>query len=234
MLVPYMVRIDRVYTGTGDEGKTSLVDGTRVSKTHPRLKVVGALDELNSIFGVVLMESNRIPSTHLDGGERKNVKEVQHIVSKGIKRIQQELFDLGAELACPTDNIPEGIVLLKQEVSEMLLIEMDTMQKELTALNSFILPGGVAPIANLHIARTVVRRAERNLVDLIKIEGENSVRTFVKEYFNRLSDWLFVFARWISNRLGEEEFLWTPVESREKTTSISEIIETQQSRFDFD
>ncbi|MBJ24258.1 MAG: ATP:cob(I)alamin adenosyltransferase [Euryarchaeota archaeon] len=229
-----MVRIDRVYTGTGDEGKTSLVDGTRVSKIHPRLQVVGTLDELNSIFGVILMESNRIPSIHLDGGERKNVKEVQHIVSKGVKRIQQELFDLGAELACPIDNIPEGIVLLQQEVSDMLLIEMDSMQKELKPLNSFILPGGVAPIANLHVARTVVRRAERNLVELVKIEGEKSVRTFVKEYFNRLSDWLFIFARWISNRLDEEEFYWTPVERREHLGSISEIIQTQQSRYDFD
>lgn len=234
VLVPYMVRIDRVYTGTGDKGKTSLVDGSRVPKTHPRLKVVGVLDELNSYFGIILMESNRIPNTHNDGGERKNVKEVQQIVSKGVKRIQQELFDLGAELACPKDNIPEGIVLLGQETSDMLLMEMDTMQRELKPLNSFILPSGVAPISNLHVARTLVRRAERNLFELTKIEGEDSVRSFVKQYFNRLSDWLFIFARWISNRLGEDEFYWTPVEKRDNSISISDIIENQQTRYNFD
>ena len=207
-----MVRINRVHTGTGDEGNTSLVDGSRVPKFHPRLEVVGTLDELNSILGSVLMESNRIPERHSDGGERKNVLEVQYIVSRGIKRIQQELFDLGAELACPVDNIPDGIVLLEQEVSDLLLSEMDSMQKELKPLESFILPGGVAPIANLHIARTVVRRTERQLIKLIHEEGEDSVRIFVKEYINRLSDWLFVLIRWVSNRLGEEEFLWVPKE----------------------
>ena len=129
------------------EGYTSLVDGTRVLKFHPRLEVVGTLDELNSIFGIVLMESNRIPDKHSDGGERKNVIEVQQIITRGVKRIQQELFDLGAELACPKDNIPEGIVLLQQEVSDMLLSEMDSMQMELKSLESFILPGGSAPIA---------------------------------------------------------------------------------------
>ena len=229
-----MVRINRVHTGTGDEGNTSLVDGSRVPKFHPRLEVVGTLDELNSILGSVLMESNRIPERHSDGGERKNVLEVQQIVSRGIKRIQQELFDLGAELACPADNIPEGIVLLEQEVSDLLLSEMDSMQKELKPLESFILPGGVAPIANLHIARTVVRRAERQLIKLIHEEGEDSVRIFVKEYMNRLSDWLFVLIRWVSNRLGEEEFLWVPKEKRIDKKSISEIIENQQTRFNLD
>ena len=229
-----MVRINRVHTGTGDEGNTSLVDGSRVPKFHPRLEVVGTLDELNSILGSVLMESNRIPERHSDGGERKNVLEVQQIVSRGIKRIQQELFDLGAELACPADNIPEGIVLLEQEVSDLLLSEMDSMQKELKPLESFILPGGVAPIANLHIARTVVRRTERQFIKLIHEEGEDSVRIFVKEYINRLSDWLFVLIRWVSNRLGEEEFLWVPKEKRIDKKSISEIIENQQTRFNLD
>ena len=229
-----MVRINRVHTGTGDEGYTSLVDGTRVPKFHPRLQVVGTLDELNSIFGIVLMESNRIPEKHFDGGERKNVIEVQQIISRGVKRIQQELFDLGAELACPADNIPEGIVLLQQEVSDMLLSEMDSMQKELKPLESFILPGGSAPIANLHIARTVVRRTERQLIKLVHDEGEDSVRPFVKEYFNRLSDWLFILARWVSIRLVEDEFLWIPIAKRSEEKSISELIENQQSRFNLD
>jgi cob(I)alamin adenosyltransferase len=229
-----MVRINRVYTGTGDEGNTSLVDGSRVPKDHPRLQVVGTLDELNSILGIILMESNRIPIKHSDGGERKVVQEVQHIISRGIKRIQQELFDLGAELACPVDNVPPGVILLQQEVSDMLLSEMDSMQKELNPLKSFILPGGVAPIANLHIARTVVRRAERLLIQLMNEEGENSVRIFIKEYFNRLSDWLFILARWVSIRLDEEEFLWVPIEKRGDEPSISGIIELQQSRFDLE
>ena len=229
-----MVRITRVYTGTGDEGETSLVDGSRVLKTHPRLQVVGTLDELNSILGMVLMEVNRMPTKHSDGGQRKNVQEIQNISSLGIKRIQQELFDIGAELACPIDNVPKGIQLLDQEVGDLLLSEMDSMQNELEPLESFILPGGVAPIANLHLARTVVRRAERHLIQLINQEGEKSVRTFVREYFNRLSDWLFIFARWVSKRLDEEEFLWIPIDKRARSNSISKILEEQQSRFDFD
>ncbi|MAT48712.1 MAG: ATP:cob(I)alamin adenosyltransferase [Euryarchaeota archaeon] len=229
-----MVRINRVYTGTGDKGETSLVDGSRVSKDHPRLQVVGTLDELNSILGMVLMEINRMPTKHSDGGLRKNVLEIQHISSFGLKRIQQELFDIGAELACPIDNVPKGIQLLDQDVGDLLLSEMDSMQNELEPLESFILPGGVAPIATLHLARTVVRRAERHLIQLINQEGEQSVRSFVKEYFNRLSDWLFVFARWVSKRLDEQEFLWVPIDKRIKTNSISKIIEEQQSRFDID
>ena len=229
-----MVRINRVYTGTGDEGKTSLVDGSRVPKDHPRLQVVGTLDELNSILGITLMEINRMPTKHSDGGERKNVHEVQQISSFGIKRIQQELFDIGAELACPVENIPKGITLLEQEISDLLILEMDSMQKELEPLESFILPGGVAPIANLNLARTVVRRAERHIIQLINDEGEKSVREFVKEYFNRLSDWLFIFARWISVRLDEQEILWIPIEKRSKNASISNIIEDQQSRFDIE
>ena len=200
-----MVRINRVYTGSGDDGQTSLVDGSRISKAHPRLQIVGTLDELNSLLGVALMETERIPTQHSDGGERKNVQEVQQIVIRVIQRIQQELFDLGAELACPINKIPEGIVLLQQKVSDTLLQEMDSMQKELTPLESFILPGGVAPIANLHVARSVVRRAERLLVELINEEGKDSVRFFIQEYFNRLSDWLFILARWISIRLDEME-----------------------------
>ena len=229
-----MVRINRVYTGSGDDGQTSLVDGSRISKAHPRLQIVGTLDELNSLLGVALMETERIPTQHSDGGERKNVQEVQQIVIRVIQRIQQELFDLGAELACPINKIPEGIVLLQQKVSDTLLQEMDSMQKELTPLESFILPGGVAPIANLHVARSVVRRAERLLVELINEEGKDSVRFFIQEYFNRLSDWLFILARWISIRLDEMENLWIPVEKRETFTPISGLIEHQQSRYDTD
>ncbi len=225
-----MVRINRVYTGSGDGGQTSLVDGSRVSKAHLRLQLVGTLDELNSFVGVAVMEAARIPITHSDGGERKNVQEVQQVVIRGMQRIQQELFDLGAELACPTDKIPEGIVLLDQKVSDKLLTEMDTMQKELTPLKSFILPGGVAPIANLHVVRSVVRRAERLLVQLIEEEGKTSVRQFIQEYFNRLSDWLFIMSRWISVRLGEDENLWIPVEKRGTLNTITETIERQQSR----
>ena len=229
-----MVRINRVYTGSGDDGQTSLVDGSRISKAHPRLQIVGTLDELNSLLGVALMETERIPAQHSDGGERKNVQEVQQIVIRIIQRIQQELFDLGAELACPINKIPEGIVLLQQKVSDTLLEEMDSMQKELTPLESFILPGGVAPIANLHVTRSVVRRAERLLVQLINEEGKDSVRFFIQEYFNRLSDWLFILARWISIRLDEKENLWIPAEKRETFTPISGLIEHQQSRYDTD
>jgi cob(I)alamin adenosyltransferase len=210
-----MVRIDRVYTGGGDAGQTSLVDGSRVSKSESRLEVVGTIDELNSLFGVISMEVNRLPETHADGGQRSTVRQVCEVTTSVIGRMQHELFDLGAELSCPPDNIPEGIVLLGEGASERLVDEMDAWLEELSPLTSFILPAGEAPVAWLQVARTVGRRLERRLVELKEKEGEDSVRAFVLSYVNRLSDWLFVLARWITMRLGESEVLWQPVGERD-------------------
>jgi len=225
-----MVRINRVHAGGGDGGQTSLVDGSRVSKSHPRLQVVGDLDELNSLLGMLLMESRRIPSEHADGGARRSVSEVQVVMERSLLRLQNELFDIGAELACPIDNVPAGIILLDDSCSDMLLYEMDAFLSELTPLESFLLPGGSATVSTLHLVRTVTRRLERNISSLKHAEGEDSVRPFVAVYINRLSDWLFIAARWIAHRLGEDELLWTPIGERSPADSVSELVSRQHMR----
>ena len=115
-----MVRITRVYTGTGDEGNTSLVDGSRRSKADPRLEAVGTCDELNALFGMCLMEIQRLPS-HEDGGSRSTVQRVQSIVTQVLPRVQNELFDLGAELACPPEQLPEGMAVLSDKQADVLV-----------------------------------------------------------------------------------------------------------------
>ena len=226
-----MVRIDRVYTGGGDAGQTSLVDGSRVSKSESRLEVVGTADELNSLFGVIAMEVNRLPEAHVDGGQRSTVRQVREVTTSVIGRMQHELFDLGAELSCPPNNIPEGIVMLGGDASERLVDEMDAWLEELSPLTSFILPAGEAPVTWLQVARTVCRRLERRLVGLRAEEGDDAVRDFVLSYVNRLSDWLFVLARRITMRLGESEGLWQPVGEREG--SGAEGIRRQRQHGDF-
>jgi len=210
-----MVRITRVYTGTGDSGETSLVDGTRISKSDIVMEMVGTCDEVNALLGLALMEIKRLDSTHQDGGLRQNVSKLQEVSSRAISRVQSELFDLGAELACPQDSIPEYMVLIDQEDSDTLCDEIDAWNKELEPLSSFILPTGSGPIATLHLARTVIRRLERNMVSTSKI------RQLTLQYVNRLSDWVFVLTRWISHRLAEDESLWTPKGRRLKSTAAS-------------
>ena len=155
----------------------------------------------------------------MDGRVKPVVNQVIKIVNDAISRIQQELFDIGAELACPKDKIPEGIVLLEDNSSNNLLEEMDVWLEELEPLNSFILPAGDGPVAFLQLARTVVRRLERRLVELNENE---EIREFTLVYFNRLSDWCFVLARWITHRLDGTEVLWRPIGER----SVSEASRT--------
>ena len=155
---------------------------------------------------------------------------MQVVLERSLLRLQNELFDIGAELACPIDNVPAGIVLLNEACSDMLLYEMGTFLSELSPLESFLLPGGSATVSTIHLVRTVTRRLERNISSLKQSEGEDSVRPFVAVYINRLSDWLFVAARWIAHRLGEDEFLWTPVGERNTADSISELVSRQRAR----
>ena len=108
-----MVRITKVHTGGGDEGETSLVDGSRVAKSNARIEIVGTCDEVNALLGMVLMETNRLSDTHADGGSRITVRRVKDVCTSAIGRLQSELFDLGAELACPPDQIPEFMELLE-------------------------------------------------------------------------------------------------------------------------
>ena len=202
-----MVSINRVHTGTGDGGETSLLDGKKVGKESPRVGLYGTIDELNSQIGIVRMEFERMPGVtrfHRPGE-----------ADEALYRVQQELFDIGGECACSPGKLPEQMVLVSMTECDRLIEEMDRWIKELNPLTSFILPMGSAPVAFLHVARTVARRAERKACNLRQIEGEGSVRDEVICYLNRISDWLFVMGRWIAKNTGEEEVLWTPLGKRD-------------------
>ncbi len=196
-----MVRITKVHTGGGDGGETSLVDGTRVGKEHPRVAIYGTIDEANSAIGIVRMELSRasIPTEVCDYADRL------------LGTIQQELFDVGAECACPPGGVPEQMSIIGAESGERLVAEMDSMLEDLVPLSSFILPTGSPAVANLHMARTIVRRAEREACAL-----REEMRPEVISYLNRLSDHCFVLGRWITAKTEEEETLWTPLGKREE------------------
>tara|TARA_B100000959_G_scaffold264819_1_gene305690 strand:- start:14738 stop:15346 length:609 start_codon:yes stop_codon:yes gene_type:complete len=201
-----MVRINRVHTGTGDGGETSLLDGTRVGKEDGRVGLFGTIDELNSQIGVVRMEIARF-------GPLK--KDVSSVVDLSLGEVQQELFDIGGECACPPQSLPESVALVGNEQAERLLTEMDGWLNDLEALESFILPTGSPPVATLHVARTVARRAERAACSQVVKDGPGAVRAEVLAYLNRLSDWLFVLARWVAHNSGEPETLWKPLGERD-------------------
>ncbi len=219
-----MVRITRVYTGGGDDGSSSLVDGSRRSKSDQRFEVVGCCDELNAVLGIVTMEINRLPA-HEDGGGSKTIERVQLVISSALKRIQNELFDLGGELACDPEKIPQYMVLIDQQQSDVLVEEMDAWLLDLEPLSSFILPTGEGPVAALHLARTVTRRLEREMVRLNDSEGENAVRKITLIYINRFSDWLFIMSRWISKMLVGEETLWQPLGKRGAESGVADMLQ---------
>jgi cob(I)alamin adenosyltransferase len=228
-----MVRIDRVHTGAGDAGDTSLVDGTRTSKSNPRIQIVGTLDEVNSCIGIVCMEAHRLPH-HSDGGDSSSIQRVQSIALPALQRIQNELFDLGAELGCDINNIPEYVTLLETYHSDILLQEMEAWIKDTPPLTSFILPGGSPPATFLHLARTVTRRLERLIVQLER-DQQGSIRPIVLQYVNRLSDWFFVLGRWISSTLGDSEPLWLPLNQRPSEKGIIDnLTQMKANDADFD
>jgi cob(I)alamin adenosyltransferase len=190
------IRLTRIYTRTGDKGTTALVGGKRVPKESGRLEAYGTIDELNSIVGIV---RTYVP----DYRERLGDDYVWY--SEMLRRIQNELFDVGSELATPPDGEYEGMHKMGAGEVKALEEEMDRMEKALEPLNSFTLPGGGVLNAFLHQARTVCRRAERVLW---AVKREEEIADQVIVYVNRLSDHLFVQSRWIAKRLGEPEFLW--------------------------
>ena len=193
-----MVRITKVHTGGGDRGETSLVDGTRVGKEHPRVSIYGTIDEANSAIGIVRAEINNRP-----GVTERRLVEADRML--GI--IQQELFDVGAECACPPGGVPEQMSIIDADAGDRLVEEMDYMLEDLEPLSSFILPTGNPMVAHLHMARTIVRRAEREACAL-----REEVRSEVISYLNRLSDHCFVLSRWLTGEEGET--LWTPLGKR--------------------
>ena len=195
-----MVRITKVHTGGGDGGETSLVDGSRVGKEHPRVAIYGTIDEANSAIGIVRSEMKRSESS---GMLYTRLEEADRML--GI--IQQELFDVGAECACPPGGVPEQMAIIGADAGKRLVDEMDYMLEDLEPLSSFILPTGSSVVAHLHMARTIVRRAEREACAL-----REEVRNEVISYLNRLSDHCFVLSRWLTGEEGET--LWTPLGKR--------------------
>ncbi len=191
-----IVRINRVYTKTGDKGQTSLAGGIRVSKNHPRVEAYGTIDELNSILGLVRFYNQQKESSK----RRDKFESILHL-------IQQRLFDIGSELATPPQAKRGPKAPLTEENVEWLETIIDAMNEELKPLNSFVLPGGSQVTAFLHQARTVCRRAERQV---LLIPEEEQVSGLILTYVNRLSDALFVFSRWVASTLNEKEFLWEP------------------------
>ena len=189
------IRITRVYTRTGDHGETSLVGGKRVPKDSPRIDAYGTIDELNSIIGLarVFNEEN------LDAGE------AHHFLDEALCKIQDELFDLGSELATPSEFFQEGMFRISQTEVKNIEKLIDKCQENLQPLESFILPGGGRIGAYLHQCRTVCRRAER---EILRLSREETISEWPLKYVNRLSDLFFVLSRWISKETGEREYLW--------------------------
>jgi cob(I)alamin adenosyltransferase len=188
------IRITRVYTRTGDTGDTGLVGGKRVPKDAWRIEAYGTVDELNSIVGLARVFNTETAS----GSARDRLEGI-------LKRVQNELFDLGSELATPPDAVYEGMFRIGEDEVTALEHLMDECQLDLEPLNSFILPGGGRVSAFLHQCRTVCRRAERIVLRLSREEdiGQGPLR-----YLNRLSDLFFVLSRWIAKQSGEPEYLW--------------------------
>ena len=183
-----MVTLSRIYTRGGDNGETSLGDGSRIAKQDLRVAAYGTVDETNGVVGVARLHAQ---------GEADAM----------LARIQNDLFDVGADLCTPEGGRKaEGALRVVDAQVERLEREIDRMNAELEPLTSFILPGGTAASAYLHFARTVARRAERLICDLAEKEEVNPVAI---RYMNRLSDHLFVLARW-ENEKGARDVLWVP------------------------
>ena len=185
------VRLTRIYTRGGDAGETSLGDGSRVSKLDFRIAAFGTTDELNSVLGVVLA-----------GDCPAELRET-------LGRVQNELFDVGADLCVPIEV--DGRLRVEQAMVDRLEAQCDAFNDDLPELKSFVLPGGTAAAAGLHVARTVCRRAER---ETLVAAGAHDVNPLVAVYLNRLSDLLFILARAANALAGADEPLWKPGASR--------------------
>lgn len=195
-----MVYISKVYTKFGDAGETMLADGQTTSKAAARLRSYGDVDELNAVIGLVRTELDREP-------RRSQDPEFLESLDRQLGRIQQELFNLGAELATPKAALGEATLVVEERHVTQLEQDLDAWNDALAPLRSFILPGGGPLASSTHLARTVCRRAERELVALAAAEP---VRPEAMRYVNRLSDYLFVIGRAASHRLGYDEVLWNP------------------------
>ncbi|OEY67788.1 cob(I)yrinic acid a,c-diamide adenosyltransferase [Marinobacter sp. X15-166B] len=181
-------RLSKIYTRTGDDGSTGLADGSRLAKSTLRIEALGTVDEVNSHLGMLLA---LLPANDQ--------------LAPVLKRIQHHLFDLGGEFAIP------GSQMITAAHIDWLELCLDTHNDTLPPLKNFILPGGSQPAAQCHLARAVCRRAERVVVALA---SEETINPGARQYLNRLSDVLFVFARVLARREGAQEILWEQSESR--------------------
>jgi cob(I)alamin adenosyltransferase len=188
-----MVRLTRIYTRTGDKGRTRLASGESVDKFDPRVEAYGAVDETNACLGLVRLHTANDSS-----------------LDPMLARAQNELFDLGADLATPGDAAG-SLRIIDSQVAR-LEREIDQLNADLSPLTSFVLPGGSPAAAALHLARTVCRRAERRAVALAALDGVK-VNPAALKYLNRLSDLLFVASRW-ANAKGASDVLWSPGATR--------------------
>jgi len=188
------MRITKVYTRGGDKGQTSLVGGKRVPKNHSRIEAYGTTDELNAILGLA--------RTFNKAGDGARVAEIDAM----LHRIQNDLFNLGSDLATPADSRWEGMYRVGDSDVERLEQWIDKLNADVGPLTEFILPGGGPVGAFMHQARTVCRRAERRILTLMETDGE--IGSGPMRYVNRLSDFLFVLGRWAAQELGEQEYLW--------------------------
>jgi cob(I)alamin adenosyltransferase len=190
-----LVKLNKIYTRTGDDGTTGLVDGARLPKHHARMEAIGAVDEANSALGLAAVALAGSPH------------------AAPLARVQNDLFDLGADLATPGDDFAPSAMVLRMvpEQAEWIEARIDALNDHLAPLTSFILPGGSEAAARVHIARASVRRAERAMVLLA---GQAPVNPAALAYANRLSDYLFVLARAV-NADGAGDVLWVPGASRE-------------------
>lgn len=191
-----MVRLTKIYTRGGDQGETSLTGGARVLKCDTRVAAYGAIDETNAAIGVARTHTTADP-----------------ILDRILARVQNELFDLGADLSTPTrpDEYTRPALRITEGQVANLESDIDRLNSELPPLESFVLPAGSAAASALHVARTTARRAERDVAHLGQSEP---VSAPARAYINRLSDFLFVAARWANRKAGVADVLWVPGASR--------------------
>ena len=190
-----MIVLNKIYTKKGDDGKTELGDGNRIEKFSTRVEAYGTVDEVNSVIGTVTCLS------------------INTELKTALERIQNDLFDLGADLCLPesqNENLAYEPLRVRKEQVSRLEAEIDTMNKNIEPIRSFVLPGGTEIAANFHLCRTICRRAERRLVKLMETE---KINLEALKYLNRLSDWFFVAAR-KSNNNGKSDILWKPANNQ--------------------
>lgn len=192
--MPTLVRLNKIYTRTGDDGSTGLVDGSRLPKHAVRMEAIGAVDETNSAIGLAVCSLGNSP----------------HAAT--LTRIQNDLFDLGADIATPGDDFTPGEMTLRIVPSQVDWLEtaIDAINEHLSPLRSFILPGGSEAAARVHIARASARASERRATALAQAEATNPAAL---AYLNRLSDYLFVLARAVNSN-GADDVLWVPGQNR--------------------